>query len=134
MVDNQNRIAGLMVKYARRETLTEEENTLLEQWSSSSVTHRQVAEQFSDPDWVWENLKALPPVPSKEMWHVIEQRIDDPAPRRIGWRVGAVAAVLVVLAGTWLKTWYRPKPAAVKPVASPRRSGNHLSALPTQLP
>src|SRR5499425_2950709 len=27
-----------------------------------------------------------------------------------------------------------PNPAAVKPAASPRRSANHLSALPTQVP
>ncbi len=27
-----------------------------------------------------------------------------------------------------------PKPAAVKPAASPRLSGNHLSAVPTQVP
>src|SRR5580698_7144126 len=27
-----------------------------------------------------------------------------------------------------------PKPAAVRPAARPRRSGNHLSALPTQVP
>ena len=27
-----------------------------------------------------------------------------------------------------------PKPAAVMPAASPRRSGNHFSALPTQVP
>src|ERR1700709_45024 len=27
-----------------------------------------------------------------------------------------------------------PKPAAVRPAARPRRSGNHFSALPTQVP
>ena len=27
-----------------------------------------------------------------------------------------------------------PKPAAVRPAAMPRRPGNHLSALPTQVP
>lgn len=114
MVDNQNLIAGLMVKYARRETLTKEENTLLEQWSSRSAEHRLVSNQFKNPEWVRESLKALPPVPSDAIWNALEQRIDDPAPRRIGWRVGAVAVVLVILAGTWLKAYYRPNHVAAK--------------------
>ena len=98
MIDNQNRIAGLMVKYVRRERLTEEEITLLEQWSSRSAEHREVKDQFNNPDWVWDNLKALPPVPIDGRWNALEQRIDESAPRRIVWRIVAVSVVVVILA------------------------------------
>ncbi|MNR47313.1 hypothetical protein D3C85_1663990 [compost metagenome] len=36
--------------------------------------------------------------------------------------------------GTTVSAEPAPKPAAVIPAASPRRLGNHLSALPTQVP
>ncbi len=36
--------------------------------------------------------------------------------------------------GTTVSAAPAPKPAAVAPAARPRRSGNHFSALPTQVP
>jgi hypothetical protein len=36
--------------------------------------------------------------------------------------------------GALLKAAPIPNPAAVMPAASPRRRGNHLSAVPTQVP
>src|ERR1700754_442142 len=36
--------------------------------------------------------------------------------------------------GTTVSAAPAPKPAAVRPAARPRRSGNHFSALPTQVP
>jgi hypothetical protein len=36
--------------------------------------------------------------------------------------------------GTIVSAEPAPKPAAVRPAARPRRSGNHFSALPTQVP
>ena len=36
--------------------------------------------------------------------------------------------------GTTVAAVPAPNPAAVRPAARPRRSGNHLSALPTQVP
>ena len=40
----------------------------------------------------------------------------------------------VAVIGRMVSAEPAPKPAAVRPAARPRRSGNHLSALPTQVP
>src|SRR6266850_5001999 len=41
---------------------------------------------------------------------------------------------MVLMIGTTVAAAPAPKPPAVKPAASPRRSANHFSALPTQVP
>jgi hypothetical protein len=41
---------------------------------------------------------------------------------------------IMLAIGTTVSAEPAPKPAAVRPAARPRRSGNHLSALPTEAP
>src|SRR3972149_5361469 len=43
-------------------------------------------------------------------------------------------ALIIEAMGTTVKADPAPNPMAVSPAASPRRSGNHLRALPTQVP
>src|SRR5258706_14990974 len=43
-------------------------------------------------------------------------------------------ALMIAEIGRTVSAEPAPNPAAVSPAASPRRSGNHFSALPTQVP
>ena len=142
MAPNDDLITRLMLKYARREQLTDEEMRILEEWWEQFPEHRQTAEQFSDEDWVRAELAKMKPAPMGEIWERINKYLDEigapddrsdptewesPAPpvipRRRWVKYASAAAVLACIGATWLlipkngsKTTDRTSTAAVTPV------------------
>ena len=122
MASNDDLITGLMIKFARREKLTDEEMRILEEWWQQSPEHQQLAEQFGDADWVKAELAKMKPAPMAEMWEGINRYLDEigapddrDADTPMQWekqaipsiprwvKVAAVAATLMVCVSTvWL--------------------------------
>ena len=65
-----------MVKYARREALTDTEMRILEEIKDRSSEHREMVEQFGDPEWVRAPLAELKPAPMRRMWTEINAYLD----------------------------------------------------------
>ncbi|HEY4336290.1 MAG TPA: hypothetical protein VGM89_10340 [Puia sp.] len=118
MDSNVSVIAMLMARYARHETLTDEERRILEEWWQSSPENREVADQFADEKWVERALASLDKVPRKKMWKEISRQLDEmdgiteKAPdrlpslrakrRRMLWFSVSAASVLLVIGAIWL--------------------------------
>ena len=140
MADNHNKIVSVLVKYALRQPLTEEEERLLEQWRSRSAEHREIPDRLRDPQWRETHRQELQDAPSEEMWEnirgYIREKKEAPAPAgyrmgtgnmrigrpRIGWKW--IAAASVVLTGGLIWLIYPAKPvtnpvAQAKPSAAP---------------
>jgi len=123
MAPHDDPITALMIKYARREKLTEDEMRMLDAWCQESSENQKMAEDFGDLEWVRSELSKLKQAPMEEIWHGINQYLDEigapddrekpsewkeiaPHPRhRVwGWKtwVPMAAAVVVCVAGLWL--------------------------------
>lgn len=100
---DQDIIVGLVAKYARRETLTEEERLALDTWLNGSEKNRLLAEVFRDAEEIKAQLRA-DPARSARIWSDINQLLDEangaqPVPlHRRPWvrRTAAAAAILVL--------------------------------------
>jgi len=149
MAPNDDLITGLMIRYARREKLTDEEMRILEEWWQQSPEHQRLAEQFGDEDWVRSELARMKPAPMREMWEGINKYLDEigapddrahpgewerPAsselPGRLWTRPLAVAAVVFMcVIAVWMlvgKSGEKPAVAVVRetePVAVAKEDG-----------
>jgi len=129
-MDDNNLIIEILVRYALRQKLTQEELARVEEWRARSEPHRILVDQFRNPRWVAEQRRQLHAAPTAEMWTDIRGYIEQggavvPEPARVpvwrsmGWQgIGWGAAMVMLLAiGLWLS---RPagKQAAETAVAS----------------
>lgn len=77
MAANDQKIVMLMVKYARKEELTEKENRILQKMWQQSPEHQKLKEQFGDPMWVAAELAKMEPAPIDEIWEGINNHLDE---------------------------------------------------------
>ncbi|GGB23645.1 FecR family protein [Puia dinghuensis] len=129
MASNQYNIAELLAKYARRETLSEEEMSVLESWRQRSAENASMFDQFADEQWVAKQLAQRKNVPrAGTKWADIAKRLaetDDPSAmtvREIGWYkrrrlrrrrnnirlMVTTALVLICAGGGWWFFFQRP--------------------------
>jgi ferric-dicitrate binding protein FerR (iron transport regulator) len=125
---DRNLVAEIILKHARRETLTEEEAAALEAWRAESDDNRRLADLYRDEEWVKEQLKERAAVPSAELWKMVCERTGmdvegagvetTPAGRRPlrppeayrgrGWRRALrIAAVVLLLLGIGVNLYRR---------------------------
>ena len=70
-------ITELMIKYARREKLPDEEMDILEEWWVQFPEHEKLKERFNDPEWSREELAKMKPAPMREIWEEINKYLDE---------------------------------------------------------
>jgi len=71
MMENENYYENLILKYAWREELTEDEQEYLRQWRNRSHYHNAIPDKFRDIRWVREELKKMRDGPSEQMWPLL---------------------------------------------------------------
>lgn len=113
MTGKQDPIIPILVKYALKQELSDEEQRLLDEWRSRSDLHEDMPDQLRDPAWRDAHQREIEEAPSAEMWKNIQQYIrksreteagSEPQAERFGWgRMTAAAIVLVLIGGVW---WY----------------------------
>jgi ferric-dicitrate binding protein FerR (iron transport regulator) len=110
MTDKQNPIVNILVKYALKQELSEEEQRLLDEWRARSGDHADLPDQLRDPEWRQDHQREIAEAPTAAMWEKIRQHIREskgesvpvvPFRRRV-WRwVAAAAAVGTLIGGGW---------------------------------
>ena len=112
MNDDYSLVTESILKYIRGEQLTTEENQALEAWCARSEDNRQLPDLFKDKEWVEEQLRRLPGVPTEEIWQLILQRttidrVPAPAIRRRAFSPVGIAAAVLLLLGVAVSYFYR---------------------------
>jgi len=134
MVTNQNLIVEAVAKYARRETLSEEDKLILEKWWSESQKNRFLAEVFRDAEVLKAQL-AMDRKRSAKIWSEISQLIDEadekegiiryvPLMRRRWMKVAmSAAAAAFLFLGGYLVFFRGSKvsPAAIVTTVKPKK-------------
>jgi transmembrane sensor len=153
MAEKHNRIILVLVKYALKQELSEDEHRLLDEWRSRSAKHEALPDQLRDPEWRKEQDREAAEAPSAEMWQNIRQHVregkGEESPNKIESRttermisrkksIGpdatrwvAAASVVLMLAGMgwWYSAWKSAGGGELKlqqPLAAtlPRASGH----------
>src|ERR1700753_3592400 len=73
MSEKHNRIVLILVKYALKQELSEDEQRLLEEWRSRSASHEAMPDELRDPEWREEQEREAAEAPSGEVWQHIRQ-------------------------------------------------------------
>jgi len=115
MADERHDIVGILLKYALRQPLDEDETLVLEEWRSRSAVHDALPDQFLDKRWVEEQRRQLHTPPTQEMWAEVRQYIEAtrerppaiPARRRVGYGSIALVASLIGLLVWGGVQWFR---------------------------
>jgi len=111
MTEKHDPIVAILVKYALKQELSDEEQRLLDAWRARSDVHDGLPDLLQDPQWRDEHQRELAEAPTAEMWDNIRQHIrrsKEAEAEPIGrvawraWRWPAAAAIgLVLLGGGW---------------------------------
>ena len=110
MSKDPNLITELILKYARYENLTEEESRILEAWQAESEANRRLPDLYRDKEWVAEQLRQMPTIPSADINDLVSQRTgmkqDSPAAPRRSLSPAGLAAVAILLLGMGVGYFY----------------------------
>lgn len=112
MTEKQDPIVAILVKYALKQELSDEELRVLEEWRRRSDVHDGLPELLQDAEWRDAHQREMEEAPTAAMWENIRQHIrqtkEEKTPvRRMGWRSWkwpAAAAIVVGLVGGGV--WY----------------------------
>jgi hypothetical protein len=112
MNHDHNLITALILKYGRGEELTGEETRILEAWRAESEENRALPDLFRDKEWVGEQLRQMPAVPTEELWTMISQRtgMEREEPTIVSRRSrspAGMAAIVILLLGIGAGFFFR---------------------------
>ncbi|HVU95473.1 MAG TPA: FecR family protein [Puia sp.] len=107
MTEKQDPIVAILVKYALKQELSNEELRVLEEWRRRSDVHDGLPGQLQDAEWRDAHQREIEEAPTEAMWENIRQHIrqrkEVKTPvRSIGWKVWkwpAAAAIVLGLVG-----------------------------------
>jgi len=115
MTEKQNPIINILVKYALKQELSEEEMRILDEWRSRSEGHAGLPDQLRDPEWREDHQREIAEAPTAAMWEKIRQHIREskgevvqviPSRQWVRRWVTAAAAVIVLIGSGWFVAKY----------------------------
>lgn len=112
MVHNQNLIDELIVKYARQEKLSREEQVILDAWCAQSAEHRRTLERYRKRVKNGKDLRALAPVPLDAIREKLAQQVtngEESPPKTTSWLRQWLP---------WLRHWLLRRRTAIVTVAT----------------
>jgi hypothetical protein len=109
MTEKQDPIVAILVKYALRQPLSDEELRRLGEWRSRSDVHEELPDLLQDPQWRDEHQREMASAPSGPMWENIRDHIQASRKQeaaRVTRRAWRVRRWGVAAAGAWrVRRW-----------------------------
>lgn len=104
MTEKQDPIVAILVKYALKQELSDEELRVLEEWRSRSDVHDGLPDLLQDAEWREAHQREMEEAPTAAMWENIRQHIRESKEERepvrsIAWRAWRWPAAAVIVLG-----------------------------------
>lgn len=139
MADERLDIVSILLKYALRQPLDEEEARVLEEWRSRSAAHDALPDQFLDKRWVEEQRRQLHTPPTQEMWSEVRRYIEAtreqlpelPVRRRLSYGPIALVAGFMGLLVWGGMNWFRQAKVKTQTAAAVAMLAQHYKLLLT---